>query len=160
MSFAAPSLRVIRASDESARELIARVGRFLLVMVGLAVMAVGLVTAPLPGHLGLPILVVGLMIVLRNSFKARRRFVRMQKAHPKMIFPLRRLLRREPEVVLVVWQQMLRVERLIPHPRFRVLVRARRALRKMLKRRAHQAAARKAAAAHRATVAPAPLPAE
>lgn len=159
MSFAAPSLRVIRASDESARELIARVGRFLLVMVGLAVMAVGLVTAPLPGHLGLPILVVGLMIVLRNSFKARRRFVRMQKAHPKMIFPLRRLLRREPEVVLVVWQQMLRVERLIPHPRFRVLVRARRALRKMLKRRAHQAAARKAAA-HRATVAPAPLPAE
>ncbi len=159
MSFAAPSLRVIRASDESARELIARVGRFLLVMLGLAVMAVGLVTAPLPGHLGLPILVVGLMIVLRNSFKARRRFVRMQKAHPKMIFPLRRLLRREPEVVLVVWQQMLRVERLIPHPRFRVLVKARRALRKMLKRRAHQAAARKAAA-HRATVAPAPLPAE
>lgn len=160
MSFATPSLRVLRASDESARELIARVGRFLLVMVGLAVMAVGLVTAPLPGHLGLPILVIGLMIVLRNSFKARRRFVRMQKAHPKMIFPLRRLLRREPEVVLVVWQQMLRVERLIPHPRFRVLVKARRGLRKMLKRRAHAAAARRASAKARATVAPAPLPAE
>ena len=161
MSFAAPSLRVMRASDEYARDLAGRVGRFLLVMVGLVVMALGLVTAPLPGHLGLPILVVGLMIVLRNSFKARRRFVRMQKAHPKMIFPLRRLLRREPEVVLVVWQQMLRVERLIPHPRFRVLVRARRALRKALKRRAHEAAARKAAAAHKAVaVARAPLPAE
>lgn len=161
MSFAAPSLRVTRASDESARDLVGRVARFLLVMLGLAVMAVGLVTAPLPGHLGLPILVVGLMIVLRNSFKARRRFVRMQKAHPKMIFPLRRLLRREPEVLLVAWQQMLRVERLIPHPRFRVLVRGRRALRKWLKRRAHEAAARKAAQAAKAmAVAPAPLPAE
>ncbi|HEX5377251.1 MAG TPA: hypothetical protein VFW47_01680 [Phenylobacterium sp.] len=161
MSFAAPSLRVMRASDETARDLAGRIGRFLLVMVGLAVMAVGLVTAPLPGHLGLPILVVGLMIVLRNSFKARRRFVRMQKAHPKMIFPLRRLLRREPEVVLVLWQQLLRVERLIPHPRFRVLVRLRRALRRYLKRMAHRAAARKAAAAQKAlSVAPAPLPAE
>ena len=161
MSFAAPSLRIMRASDDYARDLAGRIGRFLLVMVGLAVMAVGLVTAPLPGHLGLPILVVGLMIVLRNSFKARRRFVRMQKAHPKMIFPLRRLLRREPEVILVLWQQMLRVERLIPHPRFRVLVKARRALRKALKRSAHQAAARKATVAHKAIgVAPAPLPAE
>ena len=164
MSFATPSLRVFRASDESARELVARVGRFMLVMVGLAVMAVGLVTAPLPGHLGLPILVVGLMIVLRNSFKARRRFVRMQKAHPKMIFPLRRLLRREPEVVLVLWQGLLRFERLIPHPRFRVLVRTRRALRRMMKRWAHQAAARKAAQAARTarpvSVAPASFPAE
>jgi hypothetical protein len=161
VSFAAPSLRAMRASDEYARDLAGRVGRFLLVMLGLVVMALGLVTAPLPGHLGLPILVVGLMIVLRNSFKARRRFVRMQKAHPKMIFPLRRLLRREPEVVLVLWQQMLRVERLIPHPRYRVLIRARRALRKALRRHAHQAAARKAAAAHKLlAVAPAPLPAE
>ena len=146
----------MRASDENARDLAGRIGRFLLVMVGLVVMAVGVVTAPLPGHLGLPILVVGLMIVLRNSFKARRRFVRMQKAHPKMIFPLRRLLRREPEVVLVLWQQVLRVERLIPHPRFRVLVRARRSL----KRYARRAAARARAKAHARSVAPAPLPAE
>jgi hypothetical protein len=161
VSFAAPSLRIMRASDEYARDLAGRVGRFLLVVVGLLVMAVGVVTTPLPGHLGLPILVVGLMIVLRNSFKARRRFVRMQKAHPKMIFPLRRLLRREPEVVLVLWQQLLRVERIIPHPRYRVLVRLRRALRRALKRRAHEAAARKALVRSKAVaVAPAPLPAE
>ena len=74
---------------------------------------------------------------------------------------LRRLLRREPEVLLVMWQQMLRVERLIPHPRYRVLVKARRALRKMLRHRAHAAAARKAALDQRQVgVAPAPFPAE
>ncbi len=130
MSYATNSLRVIRASDEYARDLAGRVVRFLLVVLGLAIMAVGLVTAVLPGHLGLPILVVGLMIVLANSFKARRRFVRMQRAHPKMIFPLRRLMRREPEIILVIWQQMLRVERLIPGTRFRVLVKLRHALRR------------------------------
>lgn len=127
MSYAASSLRVFRASDEYARDLAGRAARFLLVVLGLAIMAVGLVTAVLPGHLGLPILVVGLMIVLANSFKARRRFVRMQRAHPKMIFPLRRLMRREPEIVLVIWQQMLRVERLIPQSRLRKLVKIRRA---------------------------------
>jgi hypothetical protein len=102
------------------------VSRFVLTVLGLFIMLVGLVTAPLPGHLGLPILIVGLMIVLRNSFKARRRFVRIQKAHPKMIFPLRRLLRREPEVAPVAWQQVLRMERLIVPKRYRFAVRSRR----------------------------------
>jgi hypothetical protein len=157
VTFAAPSLRITRASDESARDLAGRIGRFLLVVLGLMIMAVGLVATPLPGHLGLPILVVGLMIVLRNSFKARRRFVRMQRAHPKMIFPLRRLMRREPEVIQVVWQQILRVERLIPHPRFRILVRARRKLRRIARRHAHEAAARRAPAK---VAVPSPLPAE
>ena len=126
MTFAVPSVPLLRASDAPARELLARVSRFVLTVLGLFIMLVGLVTAPLPGHLGLPILIVGLMIVLRNSFKARRRFVRIQKAHPKMIFPLRRLLRREPEVAPVAWQQVLRMERLIVPRRYRFAVRSRR----------------------------------
>ena len=130
MSITTPNLRSTRASDEAVRDLLGRVGRFLLLALGLVIMAVGLVTAPWPGHVGLPILVVGLMIVLRNSFKARRRFVRMQRAHPKMIFPLRRLMRREPEVVLVIWQQFLRVERIIPKRKHRILVKTRRAFRR------------------------------
>jgi hypothetical protein len=84
---------------------------------------------PLPTHiLGMPILVIGLMIVLRNSIKARRRFVRMQRSHPKVVFPLRRLLRREPEVVLVFWQAYLRVERVVLPRRYRFAVRSRRAV--------------------------------
>jgi len=136
-----PNLRVIRASDEATRDLAMRLGRFLLLVLGLLIMAVGLVTAAMPGHLGLPILVIGLMIVLRNSFKARRRFVRMQRAHPKVIFPLRRLMRREPEVMPVFWQQMLRMERLLPGKRYRFLVRVRRPIRRRARRQAFQKAA-------------------
>ena len=55
----------------------------------------GFLIAPLPGPLGVPLTVVGLMLVLRNSSRARKQFVRFQHAHPKLLFPLRlRLARR------------------------------------------------------------------
>ena len=127
------TLRVRRASDEFAREVAARIARWLLLALGGIVMLAGLILAPLPGHIGLPLLVVGLMIVLRNSFKARRRFVEFQKAHPKVVFPIRRLMRREPEIILVFWQQYLRVERLVLPKRYRFAVRTRR---RFMKRRA------------------------
>lgn len=147
MFTAATQPRVPRAPAAPARDLAGRVSRFLWVMLGMVILAVGLVTAVLPGHIGLPVLLVGLAIVLRNSFKARRRFVAIQKAYPRFVFPLRRLLRREPEVVPVFWQQFLRMERMILPHRHRRLVRARRAL---VRRRRH---AYKAAAAPVAVVA-------
>ena len=121
-----PSLRVYRASDDFARDLAARIARWLLLALGGIVMLAGLVLAPLPGHIGLPLLVVGLMIVLRNSFKAKRQFLRIQHAHPNMVFPIRRLMRREPEILQVFWQQYLRVERLVLPRRIRFAVRTRR----------------------------------
>jgi len=120
------SLRAYRATDDLAREIVSRLARWGLLALGGLIMFVGLGLTFLPGHLGLPLLVVGLMIVLRNSIKARRQFVRMQRAHPKMVFPIRRLMRREPEIVLVFWQQTLRVERLVLPRRLRFLVRGRR----------------------------------
>jgi hypothetical protein len=129
-----PSLRVYRASDEFARELAARVARWLLIGLGLLIMLVGLPLVALPGHLGLPLMVVGLMIVLRNSFSAKRRFVQMQRAHPNMVFPIRRLMRREPEIVQVFWQQYLRVERLVLPRRVRFAVKSRRALKRRFRR--------------------------
>lgn len=125
-----PSLRVHRASDAYARDLAARIGRWLLLALGGVIMLAGLILAPLPGHVGLPLLVIGLMIVLRNSFRAKRQFLRFQHAHPKMVFPIRRLMRREPEIVLVFWQQYLRVERLILPKRVRFAVRSRRSLKR------------------------------
>jgi hypothetical protein len=129
-----PSLRVTRASDAFARDLVARVGRWLLLGLGGVIMLAGLILAPLPGHVGLPLLVIGLMIVLRNSFAAKRQFVRIQRAHPKMVFPIRRLMRREPEIVLVAWQQYLRMERLVLPRRARFAVKARRGLKRRLRR--------------------------
>jgi predicted membrane chloride channel (bestrophin family) len=125
-------------ADEMARELLGKLARWVLLVIGLLVIVLGVAIAPLPGPGGIPVIVVGLMIVLRNSFAMRRRFVRFQRAHPKLIFPIRRLLRREPELLQVAWQQALRMERLVLPGRWRVAVR----LRRRMKRRA----ARKAAA--------------
>jgi hypothetical protein len=126
-----PSLRVYRASDEFARELLGRTTRGLLIGLGSLFILVGLAIEflPLPLHLpGMAVIVVGLMMVLRNSFKARRQFVRMQHSHPNFVFPLRRLLRREPEVFPVAWQQFLRMERVVLPKRARFAVRTRRRL--------------------------------
>jgi hypothetical protein len=113
------------------RETAARVARWALIGLGGLVMLAGAVLTPLPGHVGLPLLVIGLMIVLRNSIQARRKFIRLQRRHPKMVFPIRRLLRREPEVILVVWQQLLRTERLVVRrASWRVFVRTRKWLRR------------------------------
>ena len=113
------SSRVYRATDDLAREIVARLVRWGLLLLGGSIMLVGLALTFLPLHLGLPFLVVGLMIVLQNSFRARRRFVKIQRAHPNVVFPIRRLMRRDPEIVPVFWQQVLRVERLILPRRFR-----------------------------------------
>jgi hypothetical protein len=121
-----PSLRVYRATDDLAREVVNRFVRFGLVLLGLAIVLAGILIAPLPGPGGIPVIVVGLMIVLRNSFKARRQFVKFQRAHPKMVFPIRRLLRREPEVFPVFWQQYLRIERVVLPKRARFAVKTRR----------------------------------
>jgi hypothetical protein len=128
-AFAMPPVR-FSAADELARELLGRISRVVLVTLGLVLIVAGFLIAPLPGPLGVPLTVAGLMLVLRNSFRARKQFVRFQHAHPKLIFPLRRLLRREPEVMPVAWQQVLRVERLVLPRRWRVAKRWRKSFKR------------------------------
>jgi predicted membrane chloride channel (bestrophin family) len=119
VSVAMPSLRAPRATDALAHEIVGRIKRSGLVLLGVLIIIVGIIIAPLPGPGGIPVIVVGLMIVLRNSFKAKRHFVRATKRHPKMLHPIRRLMRREPEFIPVAWQQHLRVERLLLPKRYR-----------------------------------------
>ena len=128
-----PSVRRY-STDDLAREFAARALRPFLVVLGILIILAGILIAPLPGPGGLPVIVLGLMLILRNSFKARRQFVKFQRAYPKVAFPIRRLLRRDPEVVAVAWQQTLRVERLFLPNRFRVLGRTRRSMRRKMKR--------------------------
>ena len=90
-----------------------RLARAGLVAIGWQLIIVGAIGAVLPWHLGLPVLVVGLIIVLRSSANARRRFIGLQRRHPRIVFPIRRLLRRDPEVLAVAWQQALRIERMV-----------------------------------------------
>ena len=113
-------------ADDLAREVLSRVGRWLLIALGLVIIGAGVVISPLPGPGGIPVIVLGLMMVLRNSFWARKQFIKVQKAHPKIVFPIRRLLRREPEVFPVAWQQVLRIERILLPSRYRIAVRWRK----------------------------------
>uniref|UniRef100_B0T012 Transmembrane protein (PGPGW) n=1 Tax=Caulobacter sp. (strain K31) TaxID=366602 RepID=B0T012_CAUSK len=134
LALAMPPVR-FSAADELARELLGRISRVVLVTLGLILIVAGFIIAPLPGPLGVPVTVVGLMLVLRNSFKARKHFVRFQHAHPKLLFPLRRLLRREPEVLPVAWQQVLRMERLVVPRRWHVAKRWRKSAKRRSFRR-------------------------
>jgi hypothetical protein len=106
--------------------LFARLGRFLAVGIGYLLIAVGAVGAVLPGHLGAPILALGLVIALRSSVRARRQFIGLQQRHPKILFPIRRLLRRQPEVAPVAWQALLRLERGVLPRRWRFAAKTRR----------------------------------
>ena len=130
MSFALPSLRVYRATDDFAREVAIRIKRTGMVLLGFAIIAAGILIAPIPGPGGIPVIVVGLMVVLRNSFKARRQFVRLHRAHPKVLSPIRRLLRRDPEFVALFYHQTLRVERILLPSRIRFVKPLRRKFRR------------------------------
>jgi len=89
----------------------------------------GIVIAPLPGPFGLPISLLGLVVILRNSSSAKRSFIRMQRRHPKVLFPVRRMIR--GKVFEVLWRQTLKIERFIVRSRnWRVLRRVRVAFRR------------------------------
>jgi hypothetical protein len=129
VTFAMPSLRVHRATDDFAREVAARIKRAGMMLLGFTIIALGILIAPIPGPGGIPVIVVGVMIVLRNSFKARRQFVKLHRAYPKTLYPIRRLLRRDPEVVPLFYHQTLRVERLLLPNRIRFVKGLRRRFR-------------------------------
>lgn len=101
-------------------------GRRVVTGVGYGLILVGAIGSVLPGHLGAPVLAVGLVLTLRSSFSARRRFVGLQQRHPRILFPVRRLLRREPEVAPVLWQAVLRAERALLPKRLRFASKLRR----------------------------------
>lgn len=96
------------------------------VTIGLVLIVGGLVTVWIPFtlHSGGVFVVLGLVMVLRNSRRSRRWFIVWRRRHPRWGSPLRRLLKKKPEVWPVLWHEALRAERLIP-PRFRQLRRVR-----------------------------------
>ena len=107
--------------------------RYALVALGVLIILIGIPLAFVPWlHPGIFLIAAGLVIVLKNSFSARRTFIKAQRRHPNLIFPIRRLIRREPEVAPVFWQQTLRFERLILRRSWRFLRRIRR---KLMRRR-------------------------
>ena len=107
--------------------------RWALMVGGLLVVLLGILIAPLPGPGGIPVIAVGLMLILRSSFWAKRQFIRAQYARPKWVYPFRRLMRRKPEIAPVFWQQALRAEKMVLRRRRR-LVRLRKRIRRSFRR--------------------------
>jgi hypothetical protein len=129
-----------------------RLRRLAMLSLGVLIMLVGLIIAPLPGPGGIPVITVGLVIVLRNSYWAKRQFIKAQRAKPNWVYPFRRLMRKNPEIAPVFWQQALRVEKMVIRPRRRrPLPKLRRRIRCAVRRSRAGRAARSAARASRAS---------
>ena len=105
-----------------------------MLIVGLLVIVAGILIAPLPGPGGVPVIALGLILVLRSSYWAKRQFIRAQYARPRYVYPFRRLLRKNPEIAPVFWQQALRAEKVVLKRTHRRLARLRRSIRRTKRR--------------------------
>ena len=84
------------------------------IIIGFSELAGEGITAFLADHLGKEkTITLGLVLILRGSWKAKRLFIRAQYARPKWVYPFRRLMRKRPEFAPVFWQQALRAEKLV-----------------------------------------------
>lgn len=104
--------------------------RSALMVAGILVVILGILIAPLPGPGGVPVIALGLVLILRSSYWAKRQFIRAQYARPKWVYPFRRLLRKNPEFAPVFWQQALRAEKLVMRRNEGPLKRIRKRLRR------------------------------
>mgnify|MGYP001466420970 CR=1 FL=1 len=77
---------------------------------------------------------VGLMLILKSSFWAKRQFIRAQYARPKWVYPFRRLMRKKPEFAPVFWQQALRAEKVVTKRSGRRLSRGRKQVRRYFRK--------------------------
>ncbi|MDV6329796.1 hypothetical protein [Asticcacaulis sp. 201] len=90
----------------------------MMTLSGVVLMVLGVVIAPLPGPFGVPVMLLGLILLLRSSTWVKRQFMRQVHAHPKLLRPLRAMLRPGAKVVAMMWLHTLRIERrLLPQNR-------------------------------------------
>ena len=130
MTFANP----LSDFQNRARGGLLQVKRSAMMILGFLVIIAGILIAPLPGPGGIPVIALGLILVLRSSYTAKRLFIRAQYARPRWIYPFRRLLRKNPEIAPVFWQQALRAEKVVLKRTHRRLARLRRSMRRTTRR--------------------------
>ncbi|MBP2299127.1 hypothetical protein [Azospirillum picis] len=67
---------------------LARIRQLALIGAGCVIILLGVAIAPLPGPGGLPVILLGGVLVLRNSADARRLFVRSKRRYPRLFAPV------------------------------------------------------------------------
>ena len=107
--------------------------KLLMSLAGMVLMAFGVVLAPLPGPLGVPFVLLGLILLLRSSTWIKRQFMRQVRAHPRWLGPVRAMLRPGAKVISLVWLQGLRVERGLMPRRFRFMQSSRQGVKQGVK---------------------------
>lgn len=106
--------------------------KLLMTVAGFVLMLLGVVVTPLPGPFGVPIILLGLILVLRGSTWVKRHFVKLVHKYPKIMGPIRALLRPGAKVVALLWMNTLRIERRVMPRRFRFMYRFRHELKSLL----------------------------
>lgn len=71
-----------------------RLRKRVIIGMGWALVAAGVVIAPLPGPGGVPVIAAGTYVLVRNSFGARRIYVRVKRRWPAAMAPVDRFVRR------------------------------------------------------------------
>jgi hypothetical protein len=117
-----------RSVKRAAKRFSKKVLGWLMIALGFVCLGAGFLLIIIPGHYFL--ILVGLMLILRNAYWARRQFIHLKRRHPNWVMPLRKLLRRNPQVVSIFWQQVLKFERMILRGRGQLVGIRRRFLRK------------------------------
>lgn len=69
--------------------------RVLYIPAGWALIALGIAVGPLPGPGGVPVVALGVIILLKHSPWARRRFIRLRRRYPQMLGRVEAFLRRK-----------------------------------------------------------------
>lgn len=123
-----PNARTWRSVKRAAKRFSKKVLGWLMMALGFVFLAAGFLLIIIPGHYFL--VLIGLILILRNAFWARRQFIHLKRRHPNWVMPLRKLLRRNPQVASVFWQQVLKFERLFLRGRGQLVGIRRRFLRK------------------------------
>lgn len=105
--------RLNRALRRFVRHYAKLLGVWASIGLGLASMAFSVIIAPLPGPLGVPFMLFGLVMVLKNAPWARRHFIHLKRRYPTIMNPIRKMLRKNAPVASILWQQTLKVERFL-----------------------------------------------
>ena len=124
----------LSAFQSRSRDPLRAIKRSAMLIAGVLVIILGILIAPLPGPGGVPVIALGLILVLRSSYWAKRQFIRAQHARPRYVYPFRRLMRKNPEIAPVFWKQALRAEKMVLSRKRRPLVRLRKRLRRAWRR--------------------------
>ena len=109
--------------------------KLLMIVAGVLLMVIGVVITPLPGPFGVPLILLGLIILLKSSMWVKRLFMRQVRKHPKILMPVRALLRPGAKVIAMMWLHTLRLERRLLPKKRRFMYRFRHDVRAILRNR-------------------------